>query len=545
MIDELRARDIVLIRDATIVPPSPGLTVLTGETGAGKSALLTSIKLLMGERADAGAVREGAACLEVEGRFFLSAGDADGTVVRRRVEAGGRGRVEIDGRLASVRELAQEIGSSIDLCGQHEHQRLLMQASHAELLDSWVGEPAHRAVEAYVTARAAVQAAADELERVREDGREASERLEEAEFTLDRITSVGPEVGEYERLEEELPRVEHADALMGAALAARDAIAGDGGAEDVLSGAVAALREAARHDDRLDGFADSLESALIEAEDVAVELRTYRDSLDYDPAELDRMQARMAALRGLMRSYGPRMDNVFERRDRAARIIAAARDGGEAERRAQKALAAAKEALDVCADELDAVRLSAAPHLAEDITQQMAFLQMGGASLEIQLERLPRDQWTREGPSKVELLYRPAPGLAARPLRRIASGGEVSRVMLAIKVVLGEADGTETLVFDEVDAGVGGATAVALAQLLSSLATTHQVLVVTHLAQVAVRADRHYLVSKTTAQVPETTIVEVTGDERVHEIARMLSGDASETSLAHARDMLKEAARSH
>jgi len=179
--------------------------------------------------------------------------------------------------------------------------------------------------------------------------------------------------------------------------------------------------------------------------------------------------------------------------------------------------------------------------LAKAVTEQMARLEMGSAQLAVQVERLPRNQWTSAGPSRVELLYRPGAGMTARPLRRIASGGEISRVMLACKVVLGEADGTETLVFDEVDAGVGGATAVALAQVLADLARTHQVIVVTHLAQVAVMGACHYLVSKSGGDVPETTLVQLEGDDRVAEIARMLSGDASQTSLAHAREMLAAA----
>jgi DNA repair protein RecN (Recombination protein N) len=171
----------------------------------------------------------------------------------------------------------------------------------------------------------------------------------------------------------------------------------------------------------------------------------------------------------------------------------------------------------------------------------MALLEMGGARVDIVVRRLPREQWGAQGPSSVELMYRPAEGLTARPLRKIASGGEISRVMLACKVVLGEADATDTLVFDEVDSGVGGATAVALAQVLAHLAQTHQVIVVTHLAQVAVMAQRHYLVRKSDESTPETTIVAIRGEERVAEIARMLSGDTGETSLAHAREMIAAA----
>lgn len=543
MLDELHVSNVALIRDATL-NPGKGLTVLTGETGTGKSALLSAIKLLQGERADASAVREGSDALVVEGRFFLRGqdGDPDGTVVRRRVSAEGHGRVSIDGRMASVRELAHGVGSSIDLCGQHEHQRLLQVGTHVQLLDSWIGSRASEAHDAYVAALKASREAAAELERVRETSRTAAERLDEATFVLNRIDEVSPREGEYEQLEQTLPRAEHAEALMRAAEGAREAISGEGGADDMLSEAVSDLRGAARFDDALSGFADSIESAVIDLEDVAASLRSYRDRVDFDPEQLSQLQERMAQIQGLLRTYGPGIKDVQRRRAQAAEIVDASRDGDALVRKAQEGLDAAEAELARRADALDAVRGEGAPRLACAVTEQMAFLEMGTAELEVVQERLPRAQWTEQGPSRVELMYRPAAGLTARPLRRIASGGEVSRVMLACKVVLGEADGTETLVFDEVDAGVGGATAVALAHVLANLARTHQVIVVTHLAQVAVMGQRHYLVSKSSGDVPETTIRPIGGEERVREIARMLSGDESEASLAHAREML-EAAR--
>ena len=260
------------------------------------------------------------------------------------------------------------------------------------------------------------------------------------------------------------------------------------------------------------------------------------------------MQQRLSRLEGLRRSFGPRMEDVFARREQAAAVVAAREGGDEAEKRAKRALDAAEKKLAHAADALDAVREKGAPRLSAEVSAQMSRLEMGSASLAVSQTRLPRDQWGSMGPSRVEFLYRPAAGLTARPLRRIASGGEVSRVMLACKVALGDADGCDTLVFDEVDAGVGGATAVALAQVLRDLGRTHQVIVVTHLAQVAVMADRHYLVHKVTlaaGEPPETKIDEVTGEARVAEVARMLSGDTGEASLAHAREMLEHAGNSY
>ena len=542
MIDELHVESVALIREATI-RPAAGLTVLTGETGAGKTALLSALKLLVGERADAGAVREGDDHLLVEGRVYLGPDDADGHVVRRRVEAAGRGRVTIDGRMASVRELADTVGSTVDLCGQHEHQRLLSGSTHAALLDAWAGARAQAALASYREALAAARDAAAELERIRELARTGQERLEQAQFELGRIDAVDPRPGELEELEETLPRAEHAEALLRASEAAREAVSGDGGATDALSGAVEALREASRYDDALSKLADSLESSLIDIEDTASELRSYRDSVELDPEELARMQERMASLQGLMRTFGPGMDDVLARRDRAREVVEAQGGSPERERAAEKAVRAAEAQLVHAADALDAVRAEAAPRFARAVTEQMGRLEMGSARLEVALERLPRGQWAAAGPSSVELMYRPGEGLTARPLRRIASGGEVSRVMLACKVVLGNADGVDTLVFDEVDAGVGGSTARSLAAVLADLARTHQVIVVTHLAQVAVRGQRHYLVSKSegASGVPETTLTELSGDARVVEVSRMLSGDTSDISLEHARELLEEA----
>ncbi len=540
MIDELHVQDVALIHDATIAP-SEGLTVLTGETGAGKSALLSSIKLLVGERADASAVREGAERLEVEGRLYLRGGDPDGTVVRRRVGADGRGRVQIDGRMGSVRELAETVGTSVDLCGQHEHQRLLEVKTHAQMLDAWIGEPASQALEAYDDALRAAKAAQRELERVREMSRANGAALEEAQFVCRRIDEVDPREGELEELEAKLPRAEHGEALMSSALSAREALSGEGGASDAIGDAMSELRDAARYDDSLSKHAEVLRSALLDIEDVASELRDYADELDFDPEALAQMQERYSSLQGLLRSFGPGMDAVLAKREEARSIVEAASDGGAAIKRAERSLAAAEKTLAQAADALDALRAEAAPRLAAAVTEQMARLEMGSAELEVALERLPRDEWGSGGPSRIEFMYRPGAGLTARPLRRIASGGEVSRVMLALKVVLGQTDAAETLVFDEVDAGVGGATAVALAAVLRDLSRTHQVIVVTHLAQVACVADEHYLVSKSGGEKPETSIARIEGAEREEEIARMLSGSVTEASLAHARELLGEA----
>lgn len=540
MIDELHVQNVALIHDATI-NPAPGLTVLTGETGAGKTALLSALKLLVGERADASAVREGSENLLVEGRVFLGPDDLDGHIVRRRVDASGRGRVELDGRMASVGELAASVGATVELCGQHEHQRLMQANSHVEILDAWIGERAQTALASYQEALEAAREAAAELERVRALAQSGSERLEQAAFELRRIDEVSPQEGELEELEDALPRAEHAEALLRSSEGARESLSDEGGALDALNSAIALLAEGARYDDVLSGYADQLNSSLIDIEDVAAQLRDYRDSVELDPAELEQMQNRMASLQGLMRTFGPSMADVFERRRKAAEIVEAASDSGESERRAKRALTEAEAALAVAAAQLSEIRKAAAPEFARAVAAQMTRLEMGTATLEVSFESLERSKWGQMGSEHIEFMYRPAADLSARALRRIASGGEMSRVMLAIKVVLGQADAIDTLVFDEVDAGVGGAVALSLAAVLKDLAQTHQVIVVTHLAQVAVMGQCHYVVSKSNGAQPETSLIEVTGESRVAEIARMLSGDTSEISCEHARTMLAQA----
>ena len=541
MIDEIHVENVALIHEADLVPGT-GLTVLTGETGAGKTALLSALKLLMGERADSSAVREGSEGALVEGRLFAGAHDEQGFVAQRRVGPDGRSRARVDGAMASVRELSERVSPLIDLCGQHEHQRLLDASSHVDMVDAWAGAGVAAALEAYRTALAAAQEAARELARVEEASRTQGSRLEEARFAYERICDVDPKPGEYEELEERLPRFEHAEALAGCAHEAAEALSGEGGSLDALNAAISELSRMGRVDAKLAEFADELTGAAITLEDAAAELRRYRDSVDFDPAELAQAQERFSAFKGLLRQWGPRMEDVFARRDEAAELLSLVDDADARVRRAREARDAAEDALARAARDLTKRRNTAAPRFCREVGKQMARLEMGRAELVWDSRELPRERWTAQGPCACELLYRSGAGLTPRPLRRIASGGELSRVMLAAKVVLGESDAVDTLVFDEVDAGVGGATARSLAQVLADLARTHQVIVVTHLAQVAVQGSVHYVVRRSDeGDMPETRLVRVEGRDRVTEVARLLSGDASDESLAHAKQLLFEA----
>lgn len=550
MLDEIHVQNLALIRDASF-SPSRGLTALTGETGAGKTALLSACKLLVGERADKSVVREGAGGLSVEGRFFIDGAAEDSlegdfedgeVVISRRVSADGRSRASINGRMASAKELARLVAPSLDLCGQHEHQTLMRPTSHVELLDAWAKDDVAAARAAYEAAFEDAKRAADELARVTSAGEASAAKLDEARFTLQRIDAVGVEnAGEYDELAERLEKAEYAESLLSAANAAYEALSGEGGATDALDTAASALESAARHDSQLGDLAASLREAGYVLEDVSREALSYRDSIDFDGEALEAAQERMAALQGLLRAFGPRMEDVIEKRGEAAELVSLVDDADSRERAVKRACEKAEAELAKAAAALGKAREKAAPKFSKAVSAVMSRLEMGSASLCAEVRELPRESWTKSGPHQVEFMFRPGAGMQARPLARIASGGEASRVMLAVKVVLGEADAVDTLLFDEVDAGVGGATAVALAGVLADLAKTHQVIVVTHLAQVAVAADAHYVVRKSEGDVPETSLVAVDGEARCAEVARMLSGDATQASLAHAREMLERA----
>ena len=536
MIDEIQVKDVALIREASL-SPSPGLTVLTGETGAGKTALVSAVKLLVGERADSSYVREGAKNAEVRGRLFPSDPTADELVAVRKVSADGRSRATINGTMASVSELARTVGPLVELCGQHEYQSLLKPAEHGRILDGWADLESTVGA-AFREALADARAAEAALEEMRATASASNAQLEEARFTLQQIEAVNPEGGEYEETRDWLARAEHAEVLARNSHGAAEALSGDGGALDALNTAISLIEEASRADESLAPFATTLRETCFVVEDVARDMAGYCDSIDFDGESLAAAQERMGQLMGLMRSFGPTMEAVFERWDAAAALVGLIDDADENLARAEAALEAAEAALAQAAAAYDAARAEAAPQFAAAVNEVLGRLEMGTAALVCTVEPLPRENWSAAGSASVVFEFKPGASMQPRPLARIASGGEISRVMLAIKVALGAKDGTETLVFDEVDAGVGGSTANALATVLAELAESHQVIAITHLAQVAVLADTHYTVTKTAGDAPETVLTPVEGDERVAEVARLLSGTATETSLAHARELL-------
>ncbi len=538
MLDELHISNVALIRDAWFTPAS-SFTVITGETGSGKTALINAFKLLVGSRAEAGLVREGTEELKVEGRFFSAQSNEEELVVRR-VTAQGRSRISINGSMASVKELSSGVGASVDLCGQHEHQHLMDASHQRDLLDAWGGKAVDKALSSYREAFDEMGKAQKNFERCQQEQTLGAQNLEQARFVVRTIEEVAPQPGEYENLLEELPRFEHAEALLHAAMHVKNNLSGEDSALEKTGEIVSTLESVVRFDASLSQPLQTVRDAYYSLEDVLQEVASYVASIDYSQEELESRQERIAQLQGLMRLYGPRMDDVFvclaDNKDFLSRYEA--RD--ELLDQAQERLNQATRTLSYAAHELAKARREALPSFLAAVNAQLERLEMGSAYIEGEFSNLEQNKWSRDGSQTFELLFVPGQNLKPQKLNHIASGGEVSRVMLAIKVVLGDRDEVDTLVFDEIDAGVGGQTALALTSVLKDLSKTHQVIVVTHLAQVAAYADRHFCVQKTEDATPRTTIALLTEEEREKELARMLSGKVTTTSLTHAKELLKQ-----
>ncbi len=538
MLEELHVRDLALIEDVWL-EFGPGMTALTGETGAGKTALVEALQLLVGERADAGLVRAGAAEAVVEGRFST---DGPDLIAKRRVSAQGRSRCVLGDEMVTVGALEQALGPLVDLHGQHEHQSLLFPSGHALHLDRYAKAESER--REYAVAYAAYREALVRAEALAGDAEEARRHLEEAKRIVADIDAVAPAEAEDEVLERRLPAMRNADRLAEILSHARDLLRGDHGAEDGVAEAAASLSRARALDPALDELADRVSESSAVLSELAREVAARAEAAHCDPGDLDAAETRLDALYRLKRAYGPTLSEVIARRAEAAALVSSLSGDASGPEEAARAVGTAKAELDRCGRALIERRRTAVPGFFEDLALAAADLGMPAARFDVLFEDPSPDRWGPEGPGGVEFLFSGSEGEAPRPLAKIASGGEVSRVMLALKGVLGRDGGPGVLVFDEVDAGIGGATAHAVGRRLAALAGQRQVLVVTHLAQVAAYADRQLVVAKEQRDGRSfTTVRAVEGLERVSEIARMLSGGDSEAVMVHARELLDGAQR--
>jgi DNA repair protein RecN (Recombination protein N) len=529
MLARLTVRDLALV-DHCSLELRTGLTLLSGETGSGKSLLIDALGLALGARAQTGQVRQGASQALVEARF----GGPGGTLSLRRT-VGARGGAAIDGSTVPVAELAQRGRSRVAIHGQHDQQGLAEPEAQARLLDALAGALAER--DQVAAAYGGWESARVRLAGLRQASARACEQQEFDLWRLRRLREVDPRQGEDDDLRVERNRLRNATRLLAAIAAAQEGLNADRG----LSQAAVAVGGAADLDPGLQGLAGRLQALAEEAHDASAEIRRYGETLEADPARLEQVEARLALLDELKHRHGGTLEAVLAERDR---LEAALGDPESPEReltRASEAEAEARRQLDRGAAALTRRRTRGARTFQERVETELRALGLRDAHLETRL--VPRAEPGPDGAEGVELWFTANPGEPAAPLARVASGGELSRVMLAIETATAEVSGTGTLVFDEVDAGIGGRTALEVGRRLRRLARDRQVLVVTHLAQVAAFADHQLHVEK--VRRGGRTLVRVrsldTFEQRVEELARMMSGAVTEKALARAEELLQSA----
>ncbi|MEV7382213.1 DNA repair protein RecN [Streptomyces lydicus] len=571
----MRIRSLGVIDDA-VVELSPGFTAVTGETGAGKTMVVTSLGLLLGGRADPALVRLGAKSAVVEGRISVGpqtpaavraeeAGaelDDGALLISRTLSAEGRSRAHVGGRSVPVGLLAELADDLVAVHGQTDQQGLLRPARQRQALDRYAGDAVAVPLAKYTAAHRRLRAVAAELEELTTLARERSQEADLLRFGLDEIAAAEPQPGEDTELAAEAERLGHAEALASAATAAHAALAGNPEdpegveATTLVAGAHRALEAVRSHDQDLAALAERLGEIGILMADVAGELASYADGLDADPLRLAAVEERRAALNHLTRKYGPDIAAVLAWSEQSAARLAEL--DGDDDRIGE--LTAERDALRAelgdLAQTLTDARTASAERFADAVTAELAELAMPHArvTVEIRQTEVPEDAdgivvggrtvaYGPAGADEVELLLAPHPGAPPRPIAKGASGGELSRVMLAVEVVFAGSDPVPTYLFDEVDAGVGGKAAVEVGRRLARLAKSAQVVVVTHLPQVAAFADRQLLVAKTNdGSVTRSGVTVLEGEERVRELSRMLAGqEDSETARAHAEELLETA----
>ncbi|GAA3860283.1 DNA repair protein RecN [Leifsonia kafniensis] len=558
MIEELSIRDLGVIAEATL-PLGPGFTAVTGETGAGKTMVVTALGLLLGERADAGTVRQGQAQSWVEGRWLIdpvgavadrvrdAGGDLDGPelILGRSVSVEGRSRAIVGGRSAPASVLGDLGGDLVVVHGQSDQVRLRSAVAQRDALDRFAGPDLAAALTNYRSAFHRWQANRVELEQLTRERDERAREADDLRAAIAEVETVAPQRGEDVELTERAERLGNLEELRLAAAQSRELLSAEESTDDVpdatalLDAARRQLERAAGHDPALPPMVDAIANAGFLIADIAAQLSSYLDGLDADGArELEIVQERRAELSTVARKYVGGLDEAIDFLDTgSARLLELDGDSDRIDQ-LEGETAADLQLVDELAGTLTALRVQAAGELGSAVTAELSALAMPDARLIVEIDS--RDEATLTGRDTVKILLQPHAGAEPRSLARGASGGELSRVMLAIEVVINATDPVPTFVFDEVDAGVGGAAAIEIGRRLARLAETAQVIVVTHLAQVAAFAGNHLTVVKDSdGSVTASSVKQLQGEERAAEMARLLSGlPDSASGLEHARELI-------
>ena len=555
MLQTISLRDFVIV-DQLELDLTSGFTVLTGETGAGKSILLDALSLALGERADSSQIREGCNRAEISALFriepnqskelskwldeqgFPLEDDGQSLVLKRTVEANGRSRAFINGSVATLTQLREAGDQLVDIHGQHAHQLLLKGGAQRELLDSHAGLlPLASEV---ATAFKILADSRRRLEQAENAGQDVERERERLQWQLDELTDLSPQEGEWANIQSEHARLANGAKLIGGCQEAVDILSdADNSLESTLSKVCVNISALAEHDPSLSDISQSLESASIQLDEAIHGLNRYLQKIDLDPARLAQVEERMQALHSAARKYRAETDELpkllLETAERLDALTASQNIEALREQVKQEEATYLK-----LAKQLTQKRSKAAKELGELVTSAMQDLSMAGGRLEIAL--VPLNEGGSHGLEQIEFLVAGHAGSTPRSLAKVASGGELARISLAISVITSKASFTPTLIFDEVDAGIGGAVAETVGKLLHQLGQSHQILCVTHLPQVAAQGNHHFKISKSQSGEKTVSHVQVLGrTERVEEVARMLGGATiTDTTRRHARELLEQ-----
>ena len=558
MIHEISISDLGVIQSATL-SLTPGFTAVTGETGAGKTMVVSALGLLLGDRADSGVVRHAAERAQVSGRWSvidaavitrveeLGGVIEDGElVVTRSVSSEGRSKVVVGGAAAPVGVLGNIGDHLVAIHGQSEQLRLRSQTAQRESLDRFAGDSVRVPLTEY---QAVFARWSDAIARRTAMTRDVSDRLREADelrASVAAIEAVAPVAGEDAALKSKAERLANSEELRRASQEAHEALSADDAEFDAVSlleNARRALERVTNHDPAIEKLLSHITEASIVVRDAAQSVSAYAAGLELDGGDLEQIHERTAAITALVRAYGPTLDDVLALWSSASDRLFDLDRSDDALEELIAGIAADELTLDRLATDITAARTAAAVRLSDAVTEELHALAMPTAEFVVRVGPNDRNDFLAHGRDAVEMLMRPHPGGDAKPVTKTASGGELSRVMLAIEVVIAATDTVPTLVFDEVDAGVGGASAIEIGRRLALLARTAQVIVVTHLPQVAAFATNHLrIVKDTSGAITESTITRLDGEARIEEMARLLSGTPdSDNARAHAAEMLNSA----